>query len=206
MHIYLEQFWVYFLAQGHFKCVEEEASIEPSTPTINCRSTLTPELHCSYVHRFVCVFWLTLNHLLTFLACLATFTTYLQVFLFLCVCVGTVWQGCQGTTRRRTSAAQRPTTVCWKIWSSGHNTRSRWLPTLEPVWASTAALSRSTLCREVSKDTQTLYFLVLVGKADVPRKFVKLCRSSLHAYTHITEFKVFPHEHISSIIFQCTLL
>lgn len=70
-----------------------------------------------------------------------------------CMCVGTVWQGCQETTRRRTSAAQRPTTVCWKIWSSGRSTRSRWPPTQEQAWVSTAALSLSTHCREVSMHT-----------------------------------------------------
>lgn len=157
---------------------------------------------CIHLSMYFDLCWITC--LLSSLVKLQT-NIFTSVSVSVCLCVGTVWQGCQGTTRRRTSAAQRPTTVCWKIWSSGHNTRSRWLPTLEPVWASTAALSRSTLCREVSNDTQTLYFLVLVDKADVPRTFETLCQSSVHAHTHITEFKVFPHEHVSSIIFQCTL-
>lgn len=75
-------------------------------------------------------------------------------FMFVCA-AGTVWQVCRGTTRRRTSAAQKPTTVCWKSWSSGPSIRSRWPPTLELAWASIAALSQSTLCREVSTHTCT---------------------------------------------------
>lgn len=90
----------------------------------------------------------------------------------LCLCgVGTVWQVCQGTTRRRTSAAQRPTTACWKIWSSGLSTRSKWLPSLELAWAATAVLSLNTLCREVSKHTLTFMMARCVQCTVIPIEF-----------------------------------
>lgn len=63
---------------------------------------------------------------------------------------GTVWLGCQWTTRSRTFPVQMWPTCCWRTSSSGLTMRLRWLHTMGRVWALSAIKSLSGLCREVS--------------------------------------------------------
>ena len=66
---------------------------------------------------------------------------------------GTAWPGFLSGTSIRTSRMLMSTTCCSRTSSSGPTTRSRWLPTTAPGWASTAAKSPSGRYREVSGDS-----------------------------------------------------
>ena len=66
---------------------------------------------------------------------------------------GTAWPGFLSGTSIRTSRMPMSTTCCLRTSSSGPTTRSRWLPTTAPGWASTAAKSPSGRYREVSGDS-----------------------------------------------------